>query len=253
MESGVVKIERRILSPTAINTYLSCPRKYYLRYIRKLRTKSSIHLIRGNLIHKAIQAFHKECARGPPNLSETGISESLLKTFNRLWLESQNDLGALGLSQDELEEYHDDSERMLLNYACWFTRQDTPPLVNYSEVKIFSDYLQFMGIIDAVRINGNEVTLIDYKTSKNPTVTDEIMRQAVLYALLYKDRYNRAPDVVCIHFLKNPGDPIAIHIDELFLEYAEILLESVREKTRSKEENAYHCTCGGYCERDFTN
>jgi ATP-dependent helicase/DNAse subunit B len=253
MERGVVRIERRILSPTAINTYLSCPRKYYLRYIRKLRTKPSIHLIRGNLIHKTIQAFHKECARGPPGLSETEISESLLKTFNRLWLESQKDLDALGLSQDELDEYRDDSERMLLNYTCWFTRQDSPPLVNYSEVKIFSDYLQLMGIIDAVKINGNEVTLIDYKTSKNPTVTDEIMRQAVLYALLYQDRYNRAPDIVYIHFLKDPGDPIAIHIDELFLEYAEILLESVREKTRTKEENAYLCTCGGYCERDFSN
>ena len=248
----MVRIERRILSPTAINTYLACPRKYYLRYIRKLRTKPSIHLIRGNLVHKTIQAFHKDCARGPPNLRETEISESLLKTFNRLWLESKNDLDALRLPQDDLDEYHNDSERMLLNYACWFTRQDSPPLVNYSEVKIFSDYLQLMGIIDAVRINGNEVTLIDYKASKNPTITDEIMRQAVLYALLYQDRYNRAPDVVCIHFLKNPGDPIPIHIDELFLEYAEILLESVREKTRSNDERSYPCTCGGYCERDFS-
>jgi CRISPR/Cas system-associated exonuclease Cas4 (RecB family) len=253
MERGVVRIERRILSPTAINTYLSCPRKYYLRYIRKLRTKPSIHLIRGNLIHKTIQAFHRDCSRGPTSSSENEISESLLKTFNRLWVESQKDLDALGLPQAELDEYHVDSEQMLLNYAGWFTRQDTPPLVNYSEVRIFSDYLGVMGIIDAVRINGNEVTLIDYKTSKNPMVTDEIMRQAVLYALLYRDRYNKAPDVVCIHFLKNPGDPIDIHIDELFLEYAEILLESVREKTRANDEHSYPCTCGGYCERDFSN
>ena len=105
MKTGVVRIERRILSPTAINTYLSCPHKYYLRYIRKLRTKPSIHLIRGNLIHKTIQAFHKDCARGPPGLSETEISESLLKTFNRLWLESKKDLDALGLPEDELDEY----------------------------------------------------------------------------------------------------------------------------------------------------
>jgi len=63
-----------------------------------------------------------------------------------------------GLPEDELDEYHDDSERMLLNYAGWFIRQDTPPLVNESEVKMFSNYLGLMGIIDAVRINGNEVT-----------------------------------------------------------------------------------------------
>ena len=248
----MVRIERRILSPTAINTYLSCPRKYYLKYIKRLRTKPSIHLIRGNIIHKAVQSFHKEFARGPPS-SETEISESLLKTFNRLWQESQKELDALGLAQSELDAFHDDSERMLLNYAEWFTRQDTPPMVSDSEVKIFSDYLGLMGIIDAVRIDNGHISLIDYKTSKNPTVTDEIMRQAVLYALLYRDRYNKIPDVICIHFLKSPGDPIDIHIDELFLEYAEILVESVREKTRANDEHSYPCTCGGYCERDFSS
>lgn len=247
----MVRIERRILSPTAINTYLSCPRKYYLRYIKRLRTKPSIHLIRGNIIHKTIQAFHKECARGPP-ASEAEISESLLKTFNQLWQESKRDLDALGLPQGEIDAFHDDSERMLLNFANWASRQESPPLVNDSEIRIFSDYLGLMGIIDAVRIsNHGHITLTDYKTSKNPTVTDEIMRQAVLYALLYRDRFNKIPDLVCIHFLKNPGDPIEIHIDELFLEYAEILLESVREKTHSTDENDYPCTCGGYCQREF--
>jgi len=246
----VVRIERRILSPTAINTYLSCPRKYYLRYIKRLRTKPSIHLIRGNVIHKTIQTFHRECARGPPS-SETEIGESLLKTFNQLWQESKQDIDPLGLPQSEIDAFHDDSERMLLNFANWAARQETSPLVNDSEVRIFSDYLGLMGIIDAVRMDNGNISLIDYKTSKNPMVTDEIMRQAVLYALLYRDRYNRTPNVVCIHFLKSPGDPINIHIDELFLEYAEILLESVREKTRSTNENDYPCTCGGYCQREF--
>lgn len=246
----MVRIERRILSPTAINTYLSCPRKYYLRYIKRLRTKPSIHLIRGNVIHKTIQTFHRECARGPPS-SETEIGESLLKTFNQLWQESKQDIDPLGLPQSEIDAFHDDSERMLLNFANWAARQETSPLVNDSEVRIFSDYLGLMGIIDAVRMDNGNVSLIDYKTSKNPMVTDEIMRQAVLYALLYRDRYNRTPNVVCIHFLKSPGDPINIHIDELFLEYAEILLESVREKTRSTNENDYPCTCGGYCQREF--
>ncbi len=126
-------------------------------------------------------------------------------------------------------------------------------MVSDSEVKMFSNYLGLMGIIDAVRVDNGHISLVDYKTSKNPIVTDAIMRQAVLYALLYRDRHGRAPDIVYIHFLKNPGDPIAIHIDELFLEYAEILLESLREKTRSNDADQYPCTCGGYCKREFTD
>ena len=248
----MIRIERRILSPTAINTYLSCPRKYYLRYIRKLPTRPSIHLIRGSLIHKTLQTFNKNCVRGPPHAHTREPSKELLEIFSRLWLESESALSALGLSQEELKEYHDESELMLLNFSDWFSRQDIPPLVDYSEVKLFSNRLGLMGIVDAVKFRDHEVTLIDYKTSKNCTVTDEIFRQVVLYALLYQDRYNKAPDVVCIHFLKEPGDPIPVHIDENFLEYAEILVDSVREKTLSGDELSYPCTCGGYCERDFT-
>lgn len=76
-KSEVIRIERRVLSPTAINTYLSCPRKYYLRYIKKRRTKPSIHLIRGSLVHKTIHAFHEGCARGPPRTSEMDAAETL--------------------------------------------------------------------------------------------------------------------------------------------------------------------------------
>lgn len=246
----MVRIERRILSPTAINTYLACPRKYYLKYIKRLTTKPSIHLIRGNLIHKTIQTFHKECARGPP-AGKKEASESLIKTFNRLWQEAKQDINALSLSADQLREYHDDSEAMLVNFADWFCRQGSPPIADATEVKLFSDYYQLMGIVDAITVTGSEITITDYKTSKNPTVTDEIMRQAVLYALLYRDRYNRTPNIVCIHFLKSPGDPIPIYIDEIFLEYGEILIESVRDNIQTNDERSYACTCGGYCERDF--
>ena len=58
-QTEVVRIEDRILSPTAINTYLSCPRKFYLRYIKKLRTRPSIHLIRGQIVHQTLHQFHK--------------------------------------------------------------------------------------------------------------------------------------------------------------------------------------------------
>ena len=36
--SGINK--KRWLSPTAINTYLRCPRKFFLRYIKKLKIQT---------------------------------------------------------------------------------------------------------------------------------------------------------------------------------------------------------------------
>ena len=67
----------------------------------------------------------------------------------------------------------------------------------------------------------------------------------------YKDKFDRIPEAVLIHFLVTPGDPIVIHIDEHLLDYGKILIESVLEKTISEDKRDYPCTCGGYCERDL--
>jgi putative RecB family exonuclease len=248
----VIKIEKRILSPTAINTYLSCPRKYYLRYIKKLPSKPSIHLIRGSIVHKTLHEFNVSCIRGPPYRDIGEITDTLLMIFNRLWLESKNSLDALGLLPGQVEDFRTESEAMLINFSHWFVRQKIPPVVTSSELKLFSGRLGLMGIIDAVRINDNGVFLIDYKTSKDYSITDDIFRQAVLYCLLFQDRNDEIPLAVYIHFLKDPGDPMAVFIDDAQLAYGRVLIDFVHDKTGTNDERNYPCTCGGYCERDFT-
>jgi hypothetical protein len=101
------------------------------------------------------------------------------------------------LPQDEIQYYQGDSQLMLINFGDWFLRQEPPSFVDASELKIFSDNLRLMGIIDAVQFKGGKVNLIDYKTSKNAVITDDIMRQAAIYALLYQDRHNKVPHAVC--------------------------------------------------------
>ena len=140
---------------------------------------------------------------------------------------------------------------MLLNFSHWFYKNNMPS-PDLSETKIVSKTLSLMGIIDAVHQWPDKVILVDYKTSKNPVITNDIQRQAALYALLYQDKYKIVPEAVWIHFLKVPDDPQPIHIDDELLNYGKILIESVREKTTSYDEQSHPCKCGGYCERDFT-
>ena len=248
----MIRIEKRILSPTAVNTYMACPRKYYLRYIKRAPSKPSIHLIRGSIVHKTLHEFNIRCIRGPPITDAKAIKEFLIKTFNRLWQESKKSLDALGLSQELLNDYREDSEAMLINFGNWFSRQEVPPIIESAELKIFSDNLRCMGIIDAVKTNDNGVFLIDYKTSKDYSITDDITRQAILYCLLYQDRHDEIPIAVYIHFLKDPGDPVALFIDDAQLAYGKVLIDFIHEKTRSINEADYPCSCGGRCEWDFT-
>jgi ATP-dependent exoDNAse (exonuclease V) beta subunit len=213
----VVKIKKRTLSPTAINTYLACPKKFYLRYIKKLKTRPSIHLIRGQIVHKTtLHEFHKNHpsiqSRDPPGQ----IHHALLKLFNNYWQTAGDSLNNLGISKEQLDFYHDDSEVMLLNFSHWFCKNDMP-LPDLTEARILSDNLKLLGIIDAVFEKVDKVILVDYKTSKHDKITDDIVRQATLYSLLYQDRFKKVPDEVGIHFLKEPGDPKPIHINDSLL------------------------------------
>lgn len=178
------------------------------------------------------------------------VNHELLIKFDQQWKNAKEQLNALGLTDEQIRFYYEDSKRMIQNFGRWFCRKDTTP-ADRSEVRLFSKNLGLMGIVDAVHKTSEKVDLVDYKTSKYAKITDDIQRQAMLYALLYQDKYNIIPDTVWIHFLKEAGDPLPIHIDELILEYAKILIESIRGKTTSKSEASYPCTCNGYCERDF--
>ena len=229
---------------------MSCPRKFYLRYIKKYQTRPSIHLIRGQIVHKTLHQFNRS---HPKNLSEIPVEKiclELLGIFNELWGNARNSLNTLDLPEDEIASFHHESELMLLNFGHWLLKNglSTPAL---SETRLWSDNLRAMGIIDAVHVMSDKVALVDYKTSKQAKITSDIMRQAALYALLYQDKYNKVPDAVWIHFLKDPGEPQTIHIDNEILHYGKTLIESVHEKTTSYDETSYPCTCGGYCERDF--
>jgi putative RecB family exonuclease len=248
----VINITDRILSPTAINTYLNCPRKFYLRYIKRLKSRPSIHLIRGQIVHHTLHEFHKNHPRILPATPIGSIRTELLTTFNRRWDRARDQLSRLNLDADALEQFRQQSEKMLLNYSHWLLKHDFKS-PDFSELRLYSQNLKLIGIMDALYQEPGQAIIIDYKTSQKNVITDDINRQAALYALLYQDRYGVPPDTVGIHFLIEPGEPTLIHIDEHLIDYGRILLTSVREQTRSKQASDYPCTCGGFCERDLIN
>ena len=185
-----------------------------------------------------------------PSTPISAIREELTATFNRLWSHAGGQLRSLNLDEEALESFRTESERMLFNFSHRLLKNDLK-VPDFSELRLFSKPLKLLGIIDAVHYHAGQPIIVDYKTSKNAIVTDDMTRQAAIYALLYKDKFDKIPEAVLIHFLVTPGDPIPIHVDEHLVDYGKILIESVRENTMSEDEQDYPCTCGGFCERDL--
>ena len=239
----------KFLSPTSINTYLRCPRKYYLKYIKGLKEKPSIHLIRGKAVHDSIAQFYQTLRGKLGTFEEMKIG--LLSFFDRLWIEQEEEMQTLNLSERILNEYYRESAEMLIGWL----RRNLKVILNgqpkpETEIKLFSQSHRVMGIIDAIHKGNGKVSLIDYKTSKKDELTQDIKVQMAVYALLYKETFGVLPESISIDFLKFEK-AIPFKVTDEFTQYAIKTCKEVHEKTSSVSEEDYPCKCGGWCERDF--
>jgi len=240
---------KRLQSPTSINTFLNCPRKYYLKYIKGLKEKPNIHLIRGLAVHSAIAKFRRQNPADPTGF-KTHVKD-IVDLFNWYWACQEKEILSLDLKDEILRGFYNESVEML---SGWYKRYMLFPSKGEkkiaTEVKLFSDKHGVMGIIDAIHCEEGRTTLIDYKTSKKEEITRDIEVQLAIYTLLYKENYGALPDVLTIDFLKL-NKALRFHADEEYIDYAANLCREIHERTASRDERDYPCLCGGRCESEF--
>ena len=240
--------KKRWLSPTAINTYLRCPRKFYLRYIKKLKSKPSIHLYRGMAVHEALAEF--QSAPIAPNEGQIEKAMRLKELFQRAWQRLEPEMDEAGIDKYEQKKFHQESTFML---DGWLRNQESSGPFQprpKAEVKAFSKKHMLMGFMDAVFEGPRGVVIVDYKTSKSDRLTPEIERQLYLYALLYQDRFGKKPFQVMAEFLKT-GAKRGFVPTQGMIDHTARLVTDIHQKTASMDESEYPCECGGWCERDF--
>src|SRR3989338_2697380 len=110
----------RIQSPSSVNLFKQCPRKYYYRYILNLESVPSIHTIRGNITHSVLQYFFDVdiSALNMKNFQEP-LKHHLQALLMKYWNESKAELNLLCLSYDQLIFYFEETMMMLFN---WFEK-----------------------------------------------------------------------------------------------------------------------------------
>ena len=201
-------------------------------------------------MHRVIREFSEGFSAQGSDNPAVEIQKLLSNLIHKQWDKAAETFKSINLLQDQIEFYFDDSKQMLLNYGRWFL-QNGMRLPEASEQKMISWELGIMGIVDAIYEIEGSTKIIDYKTSKRSTITEDILRQAALYAVLYLEKNRKTPGAVWIHFLKEPSIVKEIGVNEYLIDYGRKLIEMIHRKTESEREGDYQCTCGGYCERDF--
>jgi CRISPR/Cas system-associated exonuclease Cas4 (RecB family) len=173
---------------------------------------------------------------------------TLLDLFEKNWHKQKNEIQKLGLDGKTIDEFYSESQAMLLGWLKRYVkkRYRRPK----TEIKLFSKTHKAMGIIDAVFTENGRILLLDYKTGKKNEITQDIKVQMAIYALLYREKFGRMPDIVAIDFLKHQEER-RFRVSEKLIQYAAQICSDIHKITISNNEIDYPCQCGGWCDKEF--
>jgi len=245
------------ISPSSINTYFKCPRSYFYRYICKLKTKPSIHLVKGILIHSTLEDFFRGYKHD--------MEEHMLNIFSKRWKGQEQNLKDLELTDEELVQAKQDCLNMINEYYITISRQMNSLIEagkaenfqhayylikpKFKELKVADEELHCLGFIDTVNQGyDGALTLGDYKTSKKYGVglAMDYKRQMSIYALLYSYQEKVTPDFVAVVFLRY-GMEYILEVTPSLLKNARETIIDTYNKTRSTDIEEYPKIEGALC------
>lgn len=241
-----------ILSPSQVNTFLSCPAKWYFKYMRGLPDPKTGALAMGNAVHAAIAAWMSAKMEGEV-LSVLAAGEA----FSDEW---ENEVSRAALRDDEDADDIHDQGRQLTEIYIREADCSTDPAAVESAVSGTVGGVKVQGYIDLLDTEGR---VIDIKTSaKAPAgIPPDHRLQLITYYLLSND----ARGVGRIDYLLKSKRPKLIHfITEIAaddVQYAEAVYPMVQDSIRDgvfypRRSDRFPCTrryCAFWraCETEF--
>jgi putative RecB family exonuclease len=253
----------RLQSPSSILLYRQCPRKYFYKYIAKLPSPKSIHLVRGSIAHKVMEDVYDidkqlDINSIPDESFLITLKFILQEMFRKEWELRKDELAELGMDDSELNQYYNDTRVMINNFFHYMVdRMQVLQTKGFSvkqafdvvkprrEVELHSKAHHVRGYADAIHKEGEKLVIIDYKTSRKLDITDDYRLQLGIYSMIFEE-IERLPDEVGIFFLKH-GQELRIPVTRALVEKARAECTAIHMNTRSKDIKHYPRHISGLC------
>ena len=249
---------RRVESPSSINTYNQCPRRYYYRYIAKLPSKGSFATVRGKVAHSVLEDFY--------DIDITTLDKFkfydefrlyAINLYHKHWQNAIPQFLELGVDKDKVLFLYTETLEMIENFLYRFCTKLDKQMKSSSlsdafeslkpirEQRYFSKKYQVQGFIDAISEDDGVVTLWDYKTSKRAKFSPEYKLQLGIYAIMYEEKHGKLPEKVGIDFLK--FCEMVLPVDEALVKEAKLQCELIHLNTESGSIEEYQKKPGPLC------
>jgi DNA helicase-2/ATP-dependent DNA helicase PcrA len=194
--AGVVPPDQPLsLSFRQVDDYETCPLKFKYTHILRVPLLRDHRIVYGTAIHEAIREYHRRKAR-----RQNVTLDDLVHHYERAWVNE-------GFISREHEDRRLDEGREVL--ARFFEFQETSGQVPTFVEAPFAFQVgttRVKGRWDRVDLRGDDVVLIDFKTTDVRTQKDADRRareslQLAIYALAYRETYGVVPTRMEMHFL----------------------------------------------------
>jgi putative RecB family exonuclease len=193
----------RSLSPSKVSSFKDCALAFRFSVIDRLPEPPAPHLVKGTLVHRALEGLFWDHPRGArtPAAGQASLQAA--------WLALQDDpeFVGLGLDDEQRQAFVADAETLVAGY---FQLED-PDTIDAVGVELLLEAevggLTLRGIIDRLDVTPEgEFIVIDYKTGRVPSEMQEHSRLGGVqfYALLCEQVLGRRPISVRLLYLKEP-------------------------------------------------
>lgn len=193
---GVIPPDQPVtLSYHQVYDYDTCPLKYKYTHILRVPLLRDHRVVYGSAMHEAIREYNRRKARRQPI-----TLEDLQGYFARAWVNEGF------ISREHEDQRLEEGREVLRRFYGYQEASGEVPTFVEAAFSFQVGATRVKGRWDRVDIRGDEVVLIDFKTSDVRTEKDANRRareslQLALYGLAYREVYGALPTRLELHFL----------------------------------------------------
>jgi putative RecB family exonuclease len=189
------------LSPSRVESFLSCPLAFRFSSIEKLPDLPSVAATRGSLVHRALELLFLHPAPERTAAALDAAIEAAIVEYR-----DEPDFTLLGLGPDDVAKFEADSRRLASNYL----EMEDPTTVNEIGLELRLEApvgdLTLRGIIDRLELDENgELIVTDYKTGRAPSPNWERKSLSGLnfYSFLCESLFGKRPAAIRLMYLSS--------------------------------------------------
>ncbi len=189
------------LSPSRVESFLSCPLAFRFSSIQKLPDPPAVHTTRGSLVHRALELlFLRPGPERTPAVLDACTDQAIHE------YSTDPEFTQLGLDADETAVFHQECRRLSANYL----ELEDPRRVRDIGLELRLEApvgdLRLRGIIDRLDLDERgELIVTDYKTGRAPSPNWErkSLSGVHFYSFLCESVFGKRPAAIRLMYLKS--------------------------------------------------